>query len=328
MGSGQERVLVTGAGGFIGSHLVERLVERGADVRAFVRYNSRNDRGLLDLLPPETLRAVQVVAGDIRDVEVVAEAIGGCGVVFHLAALIAIPYSYLSPRDYIETNVLGTLNIAQACRANGVRLVHTSSSEVYGTAQTVPITEEHPLVGQSPYSASKIGADHLIESFHRAYGLAATILRPFNTYGPRQSARAIIPTIVAQALAGDVVRLGALSPTRDLTYVEDTVEGFICAAESDAAIGRTLQLGTGEETSVGDLVIEVGRIIGRELRVEQDEERLRPQESEVMRLVSSHARMTDATGWEPTISLRDGLERTIAWIEAHRDFYRVEEYVI
>ena len=291
------QVLVTGAGGFIGSHLVEALLEEGAKVRALVRYNSRNDRGLLELVPGEALAEIEVVAGDIRDVEAVAQAVEGCELVFHLAALIAIPYSYRNPRDYFETNVLGTLNVAQACRARDVRLVHTSSSEVYGTAQTVPISEAHPLVGQSPYSASKIGADQLVESFHRSYGLPATILRPFNTYGPRQSARAIIPTIVAQALAGDVVRLGSLTPTRDFTYVGDTVAGFLAAAVADEAIGRTLQLGTGEEISIGDLVREVARVLGRELRVEQEDERVRPPESEVMQLVSDHSLMTALTGW-------------------------------
>jgi NAD dependent epimerase/dehydratase len=328
LGAAHKCALVTGAGGFIGSHLVERLVADGVETRAFIRYNSRNDRGLLELLPPETMQSVEVIAGDIRDVEGVGRAVRGCDIVFHLAALIAIPYSYLSPRDYFETNVLGTLNVAQACRASDARLVHASTSEVYGTAQQVPITEEHPIVGQSPYSASKIGADHLVESFHRAFGLPATIVRPFNTYGPRQSARAIVPTIVAQALAGDMVRLGAVSPTRDFTYVTDTANGFVLAGQSAEAIGQTLQLGTGDEVSVAALVAEVGDLLGRKLRVRQEEERLRPPESEVMRLVANHARMTSATGWEPTTPLSEGLKETIAWIRAHRDLYRVEEYVI
>src|SRR5919201_3042162 len=313
------RVLVTGAGGFIGRHLIETLLRDGADVRAFVRYNSRNDSGLLDLLAPESLAEVDVVPGDIRNGEAVADAVDRCEVVFHLAALIAVPYSYRNPRDYFETNVLGTLNVAQACRSRDVRLVHTSTSEVYGTARSVPISEAHPVVGQSPYSASKIGADHLVESFHRSYALPATILRPFNTYGPRQSARAIIPTIAAQALAGDVVRLGALAPTRDFTYVEDIVAGFLAAAVADAAIGRTLQLGTGVEISIGDLVHAVERVLGRELRVEHAEERLRPAESEVMRLVSDHSHMTAVTGWEPRVGFDAGLAATIAWIEEHSD---------
>lgn len=321
-------VLVTGAGGFIGSHLVEMLLHEGAQVRALVRYNSRSDRGLLELVAPGTLTEVDVVPGDIRDVEAVAQVVDGCDVVFHLAALIAIPYSYRNPRDYFETNVLGTLNVAQACRERDVRLVHTSSSEVYGTAQSVPISEAHPLVGQSPYSASKIGADHLIESFHRSYALPATILRPFNTYGPRQSARAIIPTIVAQALAGDVVRLGSLAPTRDFTYISDTVAGFLAVAGADATIGRTLQLGTGEEISVGNLVQEVARVLGRELRVEQEDERVRPSGSEVMQLVSDYSLMTALTGWQPRVGLEAGIAATVAWIDEHRDLYRVDRYVV
>lgn len=322
------KVLVTGAGGFIGSHLVELLVREEAAVRALVRYNSRNDRGLLELVAPESLAEVDVVFGDIRDVEAVAQAVEGCDLVFHLAALIAIPYSYRNPRDYFETNVLGTLNVAQACRDRDVRLVHTSSSEVYGTAQTVPISEAHPLVGQSPYAASKIGADQLVESFHRSFALPATILRPFNTYGPRQSARAVIPTIAAQAVAGDVVRLGSLAPTRDFTYVEDTAEGFLAVAAVDETIGRTLQLGTGREISIGDLVREVEAALGRTLRLEQDDERLRPVESEVMQLVSDHSLMTDITGWEPRTELRAGIAATVAWIAEHRDLYRVDRYVV
>ena len=321
-------VLVTGAGGFIGSHLVEALLLEGAAVRAFARYNSRNDPGMLQLLAPDALSEVDVVFGDIRDVEAVGQAVESCDLVFHLAALIAIPYSYRSPRDYFETNVLGTLNVAQACRARDTRLVHTSSSEVYGSAQTVPISESHPLVGQSPYSASKIGADHLVESFHRSYAVRATILRPFNTYGPRQSARAVIPTIVAQALSGDTIRLGSVSPTRDFTYVTDTVDGFLAAAQTDAAVGRTLQLGTGEEIAIGDLVDTIGRVLGRELRVEQEEERVRPENSEVLRLVSDNSLMGELTGWKPRHGLEDGIAATVAWIEDHRDLYGVERYVV
>jgi NAD dependent epimerase/dehydratase len=321
-------VLVTGAGGFIGSHLVEALVAEGATVRAFARYNSRNDPGMLSLLAPDALAEIDVVFGDIRDIEAVAQAVGGCDLVFHLAALIAIPYSYRSPRDYFETNVLGTLNVAQACRGRDTRLVHTSSSEVYGSAQTVPIAESHPLVGQSPYSASKIGADHLVESFYRSYALPATILRPFNTYGPRQSARAVIPTIVAQALAGDVIRLGSLSPSRDFTYVTDTVAGFLAVAQTDGAIGRTLQLGTGEDISIGGLVETIGRVLGRDLRVEQQDERVRPAKSEVMRLVSDNSLVADLTGWRPQLDLEAGIAATVAWIEGHRDLYGVERYVV
>src|SRR5215211_6906805 len=246
--------LVTGAAGFIGSHLVERLVRDGAKVRALCRYNSRNDRGTLDWLDDEVQSEVEVHMGELRDIESVSRAVRDTEVVFHLGALIAIPYSYVNARDYFETNVLGSLNVAQAALRHGVRrVVHTSTSEVYGTAQTVPITEDHPLEAQSPYSASKIGADKLMDSFHRSHELPVVVLRPFNTYGPRQSARAVIPTIITQALAADVLRLGALSPTRDLTLVSDTADGFICAGESADAVGRTINLGVGEEISIGEL---------------------------------------------------------------------------
>jgi NAD dependent epimerase/dehydratase len=322
-------VTVTGAGGFIGSHLVEALVAEGARVRGMVRYTSRGDRGALDLLADDVASEVELVLGDIRDPESVADGVRGCEVVFHLAAQIAIPYSYVNPRDFFETNVLGTLNVAQACRAAGTRrLIHTSTSEVYGTPTEVPITESHPLSGQSPYAASKIGADQLVLSFHRSFELPATVLRPFNTYGPRQSPRAVIPTILAQALKGEVVRLGSLEPRRDLTYVADCVRGFIAAAESEGAVGRTLQLGTGEDVSIAELVEEVGSLVERELRVEQEEERIRPKASEVMRLVSNPEQMAETTGWRPQTSLRDGLAETARWIESHLDAYAADQYVI
>ena len=277
-------VLVTGAGGFIGGHLVERLVRDGARVRAMCRYNSRNDRGTLDWLEPEVVADVEVVPGELRDVESVAAAVEGTEVVLHLGAQIAIPYSYVNPRDFVEVNVLGTLNVAQAALRHGVqRVVHTSTSEVYGTAQTVPITEAHPLEPQSPYAASKVAADKLMDSFHRSFDLPVTVLRPFNTYGPRQSARAIIPTIVGQALEGSTLRLGSLHPRRDLTYVEDTAAGFVAAASSDAAIGRTIHLGTDRDVSVGELVELVGELLGRELVVQTDPTRVRPPNSEVQR---------------------------------------------
>jgi NAD dependent epimerase/dehydratase len=321
--------LVTGAGGFIGSHLVGALVESGARVRALIRYTSRGDRGALNYLDDEALGDVEVMLGDIRDPESVTEAARGCDLVFHLGALIAIPYSYVNPRDYIETNVVGTLNVLQACRAMEIpRLVQTSTSEVYGTAQSVPITEEHPFAAQSPYAASKVAADQLALSFHRSFDLPVTVLRPFNTFGPRQSARAVIPTIIVQALRGDVIRLGSLDPRRDLTYVSDTASGFTAVAASEAAVGETLQLGTGVDVSVGDLVEAVGSILGRELQVEQDPDRVRPEASEVMRLLSSPARMTELTGWRPEVSLTDGLERTIGWIRANPEAYPLEGYVI
>jgi NAD dependent epimerase/dehydratase len=321
--------LVTGAGGFIGSHLVAQLVEDGARVRALVRYTSSGDRGALNYLDESVLGEVEVVLGDLRDSESVTEAARGVDVVFNLAAQIAIPYSYVNPRDFVETNVVGTLNVLQACRAlETPRLVQTSTSEVYGTAQSVPITEEHPLNAQSPYAASKVAADQLSLSFNRSFDLPVTVLRPFNTFGPRQSARAVIPTIIVQALKGDVLRLGSLDPRRDLTFVTDCARGFTAAAGSEEAIGQTLQLGTGVDNSVGELVEAVGSILGRELTVEQDPDRVRPEASEVRRLISSPARMTELTGWRPEVSLSDGLERTIRWIEANPEAYPLEGYVI
>jgi NAD dependent epimerase/dehydratase len=327
-GSGGSSALVTGAGGFIGSHLVADLVRRGVNVRAFVRYTSRGDRGALAWLDDGVADEVEVVLGDVRDPESVATATRGVDTVFHLAAQIAIPYSYVNPRDFTETNVLGSLNVARAALDNDVaRVVHTSTSEVYGTAQTVPITEDHPLETQSPYAASKLGGDKLMESFHRSFELPVTVLRPFNTYGPHQSARAVIPTIITQALAGGKLRLGSLDPRRDMTYVSDTTAGFIAAAESDAALGRTVQLGTGVDHSIGEIVELVGEIVGRELEVELDEQRVRPAASEVLRLISSPALARELMGWEPQVDLRTGLERSTRWIEANLHRYRVGEYV-
>jgi dTDP-glucose 4,6-dehydratase len=322
-------VLVTGAGGFIGGHLVAQLVRDGASVRALARYNSRNERGTLDWLEPEVVADTEVVLGDLRDVESVAAVTEGMEVVLHLGAQIAIPYSYVNPRDFFETNVLGTMNVAQAAlKADVDRVVHTSTSEVYGSAQTVPITEEHPLEPQSPYAASKLAADKLMDSWYRSYELPVTVLRPFNTFGPFQSARAITPTIVSQALAGGPLRLGSLHPRRDLTYVADTVAGFIAAAQSPAAIGRTVQLGTGYDVSIGDLVELVGEIVGRELVVETDEARVRPAKSEVQRLISDPALAKELTGWEPSVELREGLTRTIEWIERNQARFRTDQYVI
>lgn len=322
------KVLVTGAGGFIGAHLVAALVRGGAQVRALVRYNSRNERGALGWLEPDEIGGVEVAFGDLRDIESVTAAVDDVEVVLHLGAQIAIPYSYLNPRDFFETNVLGSLNVAQAALAAGVeRVVQTSTSEVYGSAQTATITEEHPLEAQSPYAASKIGADQLFDSFHRSFDLPATVLRPFNTYGPFQSARAVIPTIVSQALAGETLRLGSLHPRRDLTFVADTAAGFIAAATAPEAVGQTIQLGTGEDHSVGDVVELVGELLGRELAVEVDEQRIRPEKSEVQRLTSEPRRAREVLGWEPRVSLREGLSRTIEWIEGNRDRYRLGEYV-
>ena len=322
-------VLVTGAGGFIGGHLVERLVREGARVRALVRYNSRNERGTLDWLPRDGVADVETVLGDLRDAESVSEAVAGTEVVFHLGAQIAIPYSYVNPRDYVETNVTGTLNVALAARAHDVqRVVQTSTSEVYGTARQVPITEDHPLEPGSPYAATKVAADKLMDSFHRSFGLPVVVLRPFNTYGPRQSARAVIPTIISQALTDEPVRLGSLDPRRDLTFVTDTVDGFVRAATSDAAIGRTVQLGTEHDVSVGDIVQTVGEILGKKLEVVQDPDRVRPANSEVMRLISSPRLAQELLGWEPTVALEDGLRRTVEWVESSRERFRTEQYVI
>jgi dTDP-glucose 4,6-dehydratase len=322
-------VLVTGAGGFIGGHLVERLVRDGARVRAFCRYNSRNDRGTLDWLEPELSPEVEVMLGDLRDVESVAAATEGVEVVLHLGAQIAIPYSYVNPRDFFEVNVLGTLNVAQAALRHGVvRVVHTSTSEVYGNARAIPMTEEHPLEPQSPYAASKVAADKLMDSYHRSFELPVCVLRPFNTYGPRQSARAILPTIISQALAGSTLQLGSLHPRRDLTYVEDTVEGFVAAATSHEAIGRTIQLGTNHDVSVAELVAIVSEVLGREFAVETDPKRMRPPSSEVERLVSGTAHARRLLGWEPRVGLREGIRRTVEWIERNPRLYRVDDYVI
>ena len=290
-----EPVLVTGAGGFIASHLIERLVGLGARVRAFVRYNSRNDPGLLAQLAPETLQAVELFAGDLRDPAAVELAVRGTHIVFHLGALIAIPYSYMHPYEVVETNVMGTLNILQAGRASGVeRIVHTSTSEVYGTALRIPIDEDHPLQGQSPYSASKIGADKLAESYYRAFNLPVVTLRPFNTYGPRQSARAVIPTIISQALAKDVVHLGSLDTRRDFTYVSDTVDGFLKVAETPGVEGQAFNLGTGKEITIGELASLIFELIGQPVRIEQEAERLRPKKSEVLRLLSDNRKARQA----------------------------------
>jgi len=322
-------VLVTGAGGFIGGHLVAELVRRGASVRALVHYNSRNERGTLDWLEPEVIADVDVVLGDLRDVESVQQAAERADTILHLGAQIAIPYSFVNPRDFFETNVLGTLNVAQAALRGGARrVIHTSTSEVYGSARTVPITLDHPIEPQSPYAASKVAADKLMDAWHRSYELPMTIVRPFNTYGPRQSARAVIPTIMSQALAGGTLRLGSLTPRRDLTFVEDTVAGMLAAADSDAAIGRTIQLGTGEDVAIGDIVELVGDILGRKLEVELDEARVRPAASEVERLISDPSLAQELTGWSAEVDLRDGLARTLDWIASNTQRYRANDYVI
>jgi NAD dependent epimerase/dehydratase len=322
-------VLVTGAGGFIGGHLVERLVADGARVTGLVRYNSRNERGTLDWLAPEIVSEVEVVLGELRDIESVTRAVQGAEVVMHLGAQIAIPYSYVNPRDFFEVNVLGSLNVAQASlQAEVERVVHTSTSEVYGSAQQVPITEDHPLEPQSPYAASKLAADKLMDSWQRSYGLPVVVLRPFNTYGPRQSARAIIPTIISQALAGETLRLGSLHPRRDLTFVDDTVAGMVAAAHAPRAIGRTVQLGTGGAVSIGEIVEAVGELMSRDLHPILDENRVRPEKSEVQLLLSKPDLAEEILGWRPTTTLRQGLERTIEWMAGNSERFRADEYVI
>jgi len=321
------RVLVTGAGGFIGSHLVEHLVQRGCAVRAFVRYTSRGTAGFLD--QSDTASEVEIVLGDLRDGDAVRAAAAGTEIVFHLGALIGIPYSYVHPQETVETNVLGTLNVLLAGRDAAVqRVVHTSSSEVYGTAQSVPMTERHPLHGQSPYAASKIGADQLAESFHLSYGMPVVTLRPFNTYGPRQSARAVIPTIAVQGLRGDSVELGNLDPTRDFTYVSDTVAAFALAAVRNEAIGRTINLGTSSTVSIGDLVSLIGEILGKRLEPRVDPSRERRKGSEVERLVSDNRLARQLLSWNPTVDLRQGLTRTCEWIAEHLDLYTTRGYAI
>ena len=319
-------VLVTGAGGFIGSRLTEALCVRGARVRAFVRYNSRADAGLLKALPPDVLRSVEVIMGDLRDEDALEKAASGTALVFHLGALISIPYSYQHPVEVVQTNILGTLAVLQACRKSGSRLVHTSTSEVYGTALRVPIDEQHPLQGQSPYSASKIGADKLVESYYRAFGVPAVTIRPFNTYGPGQSARAVIPTIITQALQAQEIHLGNLEVRRDFTYLDDTVAAFIKVAETPGIDGETFNLGSGQEVSIRELSEEILFLTGSQARVVVDEERLRPEKSEVQRLLADNSKARRILGWEPKVSLREGLTQTIAWVRAHMDFYRPGRY--
>lgn len=324
------KILVTGSEGFIGSHLVEELVKQGYEVKAFVLYNSFNTWGWLDTLPQETMEHVEVFTGDVRDPNGVHEAMRGCSAVFHLAALIAIPFSYHSPDAYVDTNIKGTLNILQAARKLDLdRVLVTSTSEVYGTAQYVPIDEKHPYQGQSPYSATKIGADRLAESFYRSFDLPVTIVRPFNTYGPRQSARAVIPTIITQLLAGKTeIKLGALSPTRDFNYVKDTANGFIKMYESDRTIGEEINIATQQEISIGELAEELIRQINPAAQIICDEERLRPSKSEVNRLLGSNEKILRLTDWQPQYTFEQGLTETIAFLKDNMDKYKVDIYNI
>lgn len=314
-----KKILVTGADGFIGSHLTEELVRRGYDVRAFVLYNSFNSWGWLEQTPPEIKNSLDVFAGDVRDPHGVKEALKGCDAVLHLAALIAIPYSYHSPDTYVDTNIKGTLNVLQAARELGTgKVVQTSTSEVYGTARFVPITEAHPLQGQSPYSASKIGADQMSLAFYSSFNMPVAVIRPFNTYGPRQSARAIIPTVITQIASGKRrIKLGALHPTRDFNFVSDTVRGFIAELESDRGIGEVINVGSNYEISIGETVQLIAEVMGVDIEIETEEVRLRPDNSEVERLWAENAKAKELIGWEPEFAGREGLKRglaeTVAW---------------
>lgn len=325
-----KKVLVTGADGFIGSHLVEELLKEGYDVRAFVYYNSFNSWGWLDTFEKEKLKKIEVFTGDIRDPNGVRKAMKGIDEVYHLAALIAIPFSYHSPDSYVDTNIKGTLNVLQAARDLGTkRVLVTSTSEVYGTAQYVPIDEKHPFQGQSPYSATKIGADRIAESFYRSFEMPITIVRPFNTYGPRQSARAVIPTIITQLLAGkEEIKLGSLTPTRDFNYVKDTVQGFIEIAKSDETIGEEINIATQEEISIGQLAQEMIDQINPNAKIICDEQRIRPEKSEVNRLLGSNEKIKRLTNWRPKYSLKEGLSETIEWLRNNLDKYKVDIYNI
>ncbi|TRZ92016.1 MAG: SDR family NAD(P)-dependent oxidoreductase [Methanosarcinales archaeon] len=323
-----KKILVTGAGGFIGSHLVERLVNEGCQVRAMVHYNSRGSWGNLELLPRDAKDAIEVVNGDITDPFSVRNAVEGCDVVFHLAALIAIPYSYIAPQSYVTTNVIGTLNVMQACRDYGVvKVVHTSTSETYGTAIYTPIDEKHPLQGQSPYSASKIGADKIVESYFCSFNLRVATIRPFNTYGPRQSARAVIPTIISQILAGKTkINLGSLSPVRDLNFVKDTVEGFLQVAKSDRTIGEVVNIGFGKGITIGDLAKAIILIMGRDVEIAYDEMRVRPENSEVMELICANQKAAALADWRPRYTLEAGLRETVTFIERNLHLYKTDIY--
>jgi len=323
-------VLVTGAAGFIPSHLCEALVAEGACVRAFVHYDSRPSLGNLEYLPQDVADALEIVSGDVQDPFFVRRVVEGCDIVFHLAALIGVPYSYVAPEAYIRTNINGTLNLLQACReAQTPRLVHTSTSETYGTARYVPIDEAHPLQAQSPYAASKIAADKLAESYYYTFGLPVVIVRPFNTYGPRQSARAVIPTIAGQLLAGtETLHLGSVEPVRDLTYVTDIVHGFILAAVTEGIEGQVFNLGTGRGVTIEELAEALKRIVGREVPIETDPERVRPLESEVMRLISCSQAARQRLGWEPKIPLEEGLARVVDFLRRHPDHLRPGKYTL
>ena len=325
----QKEVLVTGAGGFIGSHLTEALVKAGANVRVFIRYNSRDGRGNLEDLEPRVLEQIEIIAGDLRDVDAIERSVKGCNAVFHLGALVGIPYSYKNPREVVETNIMGTFNVLTAARDHGVdRIVHTSTSEVYGSARYVPIDEAHPLQGQSPYSASKIGADMLAESFYASFELPVVTIRPFNCYGPRQSARAIIPTLITQAIACEEIRLGNTDARRDFTFVTDTAEAFMRAAQAPEAVGKVINVGSGQEISIGQLAQVIINTVQGTSKIVVDEARIRPIRSEVNRLLADNRLAKETLGWEPGVSLEEGIKRTVAWITTHMNRFQIGKYQI
>jgi NAD dependent epimerase/dehydratase len=317
------KTVVTGAGGFIGSHLVEALVKKGARVSVFLHYNSRGDMGLLESLPGEIVDELTVFWGDMKDPEALRRPVRQSEIVFHLASLIAIPYSYVNPMDFVQANVVGTANLLNRCLECEVKkIVHTSTSEVYGTALYTPMDESHPLQAQSPYAATKIAADKLAESYHRAFDLPVAIARPFNTYGPRQSARAVIPTIILQALNGETLNLGSLHPTRDLNFVDDTVSGLIAVAESEKSVGEVINIGSGSEISIGDLARLIFSLLGKDVKIDWDDRRVRPEKSEVERLVCDNTKARKILGWQPQTGLEEGLKKTIEWFGENAGRYR------
>ncbi len=320
-------MIITGAGGFIGSHLTERLLELGANLSVFVKYNSRNDWGMLELLPEEKRHKINVIQGDLKDSDAIRQSVKDKDIIFHLGSLISIPYSYVNPRETIETNILGTLNVLTAANDYGAeKVIHTSTSEVYGTANYVPIDEKHPLKGQSPYSASKIGADKIAESFNLSFETPVATIRPFNTFGPRQSLRAVIPTIISQALTKNEISLGSLHPTRDYTYVKDLVECFIKVGESPRSVGEVINAGSNYEISIGDLAQKIISLIDRDVEIQSDKSRIRPKNSEVERLWCNNTKAKDLLNWKPAITLDEGLQETISWISDNSNLHKPEIY--